>query len=353
MLPQWDWQALTLPPRNFSWRVRGNALYWSRQERDSLEAPRDFLLATSMVDLAALRGLVPSLGRVPAALYFHENQFDYPSPRQPQGLLEMQIVSLYAALASQRLLFNSEYNRQGFLDGCSALLAKLPDLVPPGIVSDLRARSQVLPVPLDLPGTAVPKPAWPGARRTGPGLPLRLVWVGRLEHDKGPDSLLCTLTELEHSGLDYEVAVAGQQFRAAPPAFETIRRDYAHRLVQFGFVADDSRYRGLLAGADVVLSTALHEFQGLAVLQAVASGALPAVPDRLVYPEIYPARFRYASFPDNPQREGRAAAELVRRLAREVRAGGSSAPDVSAFHAAGLASRYQAVLREVAAGGAG
>ena len=58
MFPDWQWQVEELPARHFAWRVRGNPLHWSQGD-DALEDPAaDMLLATSMVDLATLRGLV-------------------------------------------------------------------------------------------------------------------------------------------------------------------------------------------------------------------------------------------------------------------------------------------------------
>jgi len=41
-----------------------------------------------------------------------------------------------------------------------------------------------------------------------------------------------------------------------------------------------------LQQADVIVSTANHEFFGISVVEAIAAGAFPLVPNRLSYPEI-------------------------------------------------------------------
>lgn len=352
LFPAWHWEELTLPPRHFSWRVRGNPLFWALARREVLERDYDLLVATSMVDLATLRGLVPVLARLPALLYFHENQFDYPRRPQQRSLLEAQMVSLYGALAADRVLFNSRYNRDSFLQGCDALLARLPDFVPPGVVAAIRRKAAVLPVPLG-PGSDAGGPGyWPGRQGERLRRPLRLVWSGRFEHDKGGDRLLRLLRELDSGGPDFELAVTGQRFRDSPPAFAEIERAFSDRLVHFGYLDSRCAYRALLRGADIVVATALHEFQGLAVLEAVAAGCLPAVPARQAYPEIYPAAFHYGSHPEDPAAEALAAAALIRRLAADLAAGRAEVPDVSAFGPEALRPRYLAEL-QAAAGMAG
>jgi hypothetical protein len=127
--PEHDWTVLTLPPRHFSWRVRGNSLSWALAERERLQRSWDLVVATSMTDLSALKGMVPALAGVPALLYFHENQFAYPD-RRVQQRLEPAVVSLYAALASARVVFNSDYNRQTFLEGVTSRIRRMRNAKP-------------------------------------------------------------------------------------------------------------------------------------------------------------------------------------------------------------------------------
>ena len=73
--PEHDWTQLVLPGRYFSWRIRGNSMQWALGERATLDQPYDLVIATSMVDLASLKGFVPNLATIPSMLYFNENQF--------------------------------------------------------------------------------------------------------------------------------------------------------------------------------------------------------------------------------------------------------------------------------------
>ena len=122
---------------------------WAFGEQAALlQADYDLVIATSMTDLSSLRGFVPSLAQIPTILYFHENQFAYPATNKARANVEPQILNLYSALAADKLLFNSEFNYQSFMDGASALLKKLPDQIPTNLIERLKARASVLAVPL-------------------------------------------------------------------------------------------------------------------------------------------------------------------------------------------------------------
>ncbi|GGB93558.1 glycosyl transferase family 1 [Marinobacterium zhoushanense] len=302
--PEHQWTVLSLPARYFSWRIRGNSLSWAFGERERLSQPYDLVIATSMVDLSALRGFVPSLAATPTLVYFHENQFDYPESGREYRSVEPQILNLYNALCADRVLFNSAYNRDTLLSGADALLRKLPDQVPPGLVDQIRARSQVLHVPL-------PDVAFlPHEPVTGP---LEMVWNHRWEFDKGPELLLAAVTELQAAQVPFRLHVVGQQFRSTPPVFEQLHQRLAQsgQLGCWGHIDGIGEYRRLLQRADVVLSTALHDFQGIAVLEAVAAGCRPVVPDRLAYPELFPDDCRYAEVD-----ESRSLSQMVAQLAQ-------------------------------------
>ena len=274
-----------LPPRFFSWRHRGNSLSFSR--KPELQQSFDLIIATSMTDLSALRGLNRNLAMLPAVLYFHENQFAYPGVNNI-GLLDRQITSVYSALSAEKIVFNSEFNRTTFLNGVIQLLKKMPDEVPRDIVKCIEEASTIIPVPLDIE---------PVKWFRSPRERVRIVWNHRWEHDKGPASLLEIVNELLKQKVDFEMSLLGQQFSLYPSEFDEILQLLRtnNRSGEIGFVEDRNEYLSILASHHFVLSTADQEFQGLAIQEGIATGCIPVAPDCLCYPEYIPPEYRYSS----------------------------------------------------------
>lgn len=333
-----QWQYLALPARHFAWRIRGNALSFAMHDeyRPILEAQYDLVVATSMTDCAGLKALCPKLQDVPWLLYFHENQFAYPENAKQQGLVEMQMVTLYSALAADLCVFNSRFNKQSFFAGAKALLKKLPDYSSPTWLQATEQRACVLPVPIDVDSLVAPEPV---AARA----PLQLVWNARWEFDKGPERLLAILQELQRRDIAFQIAILGEQFREVPKVFADIERRFAQHIVHFGYAPSRQQYLSYLAAADMVLSTALHEFQGVAVLEAVSLGCLPVMPKRQVYPELFDACYLYDSHLEDIQQEAESAVETILAL----RQSGVAVPPCDAYHATQLLPRYQNLFEEL------
>ena len=285
----YHWEVLALPARYFSWRIRGNPLSWWGKHSAVLSQDFDVIVATSMVDLATLIALFPNLSHVPRLLYFHENQFAYPVSSAQHKSVEPAMVSIYAALAATRLCFNSEYNRQTFLQGVTGLLSKMPDHAPTHLAATLKRKSEVLAVPLE-------RVCFGSREKNHERAYGHIVWNHRWEYDKSPDRLLALIKKLPED-LPLTFHIVGQSFRQKPIEFTEIRQLLMERnwLGYWGYMDDVHAYRALLQRAHMVLSTAIHDFQGLSVLEAVAAGACPVVPDRLAYQELFPSAYRYAS----------------------------------------------------------
>ncbi|TDO99927.1 tRNA-queuosine alpha-mannosyltransferase domain-containing protein [Marinomonas balearica] len=309
MLNHVEWAEAILPAHYFSWRIRGNALgfAYASEFREIFSQKYDLVIATSMTDVAGLKAFLPALATVPWLLYFHENQFDYPSSRFQKGIVEMQMVTLYSALAADVCVFNSAYNRDSFLSGVSQLLKKLPDYTGENCPAVLREKSKVISVPIaqDVVDFAQYSPK----QKRVP----HIIWAARWEYDKGPDRLLAVLRQLKHDGFEFKLSVLGQGFRNQPDEFSIIAEEFKDHILNFGFLSSREDYLATLAQGDIFLSTALHEFQGLSVIEAVSQGCRPVLPRRQVYPELFGDDFTYPESKDI-KAEAASAVALIKSI---------------------------------------
>lgn len=297
-----DIDILGLPGRFWKWRMHGAAVTLARQLREGAARP-DVVVATDMLDLAGFLGLArDALAGVPVAAYFHEHQLAYPRPPMDPAWpasrrrraarpddAHYPFINLTTALAADVVLWSSDYNRRSFLDRLPVFLAGFPDHREPRAGAEVAARSEILPLGIDLSGLGAPPASAEAWRAQRPPGPPRIVWNHRWEHDKAPERFFDGLRQLDAAGLAFEVIVLGEAFVRAPAAFEAARRDLDGRFLRFGYADSRADYARWLHLADIVVSTARHEFFGVAVCEAIACGCWPLLPARLAYPEIVPA----------------------------------------------------------------
>jgi glycosyltransferase involved in cell wall biosynthesis len=286
-----------MPGRFWKWRMHGAALTMARRTRalfDSGAAP-DLVLATDMLDLATYLGLTRDLmqGR-PSLLYMHENQLAYPEADPDPGWTASRqrraarrdahypFSNLSACLAADIVCWNSAHNRDSFLAALPNFLGGFPDAQEPEALGSVAAKSQILPLGLDL---ASLDEARPEARRPGPP---RIVWNHRWEHDKDPETFFDALFALRDEGLDFEIILLGESFVREPTAFAAAREALGDRILQYGHVPSRQAYASWLWQADIVVSTARHEFFGASVCEAIHCACRPVLPAALAYPELIP-----------------------------------------------------------------
>jgi glycosyltransferase involved in cell wall biosynthesis len=117
-------------------------------------------------------------------------------------------------------------------------------------------------------------------------------------------------------------------------------------VLHFGW-ADARTYARLLWQADIVVSTALHEFFGISVVEAAYCGCFPVLPRRLAYPEVLPASHHDACLYDDFEglldrlRWALTCPDEARRVAQGLREA------VARYDWASMAPRYDAALLQV------
>jgi glycosyltransferase involved in cell wall biosynthesis len=310
------------------WRMRGAAVTLARMLRDSrldtrdrryetqlapvsglqsqVSGPRsqvsgsgsrfDLILATDMLDLATFLGLTRDItSGVPVGLYMHENQLTYPLPAGRARDLAFPWINYTSLLAADAIFFNSEFHRRALLDALPGLLGRYHDHQELDLVDTIAAKASVLPPGIDLARlddfrlsildvgfeenskSPIPNPQSPV-----------ILWNSRWEYDKAPEAFFAALRELETREVDFRVIVAGEHVDPNEPSFAAARAWLGERALGWGYAPDDAAYAARLAVADIVVSTAIQEFFGIGVIEAMYRGCLPILPRRLSYPEILP-----------------------------------------------------------------
>jgi len=287
-------RLLALPGRFWKWRMQGGAVTLARKAA-SLEAP-DLILASDMLNLPVFLALLgPRFARLPVAFYFHENQLTYPLPPGEKRDLHYGFINVASALRADALFFNSAYHMSEFFAELPRLLKHFPDYNELWLVEALRARAQVLPLGLDLARLDAARPA---EANSGPPV---LLWNHRWEYDKDPPAFFRALYTLADEGLAFSVVLLGESFRNLPAEFLDARRRLGGRILQFGYVEDPAQYARWLWRSDIVVSTAIHEFFGAAVIEACYCGCFPILPRRLSYPELVPPELHAGCLYDKPE----------------------------------------------------
>lgn len=281
-----------LPGELWRWRLRGGALPLAEQITTwiDINGQPDLLLVSGLVDVAEMLGLArrnlsPDVGVV---IYQHESQLVYPvaEGNYDNGAALRNWMSWCVA---DLVLFNSYHHMRSVTEALPGFLGSLPDATHEPMLDTVIGRFEVLPVGVNL--DAIPErdpiPTLDDSNRAS-ARPV-ILWPHRWERDKDPSAFVGALRKVRDAGLDFGLVLAGQD----PPSGSTVATDeraaaekeFADHIVASGDF-DRQEYLRHLANCDLVVSCAKHEFFGVAVVEAVASGCVPLLPNALSYPEL-------------------------------------------------------------------
>ena len=282
---------ITMPARKWKWRMRGAAIWAAMEEDNTLSEDVDIVFVSDMLSVCDLRAMLPDrLRSKPIVCYFHENQLTYPISPHDSRDYQFGMTNITSCLAATQVWCNSRFHMEEFLEASESLLRKMPDFVPAGVVSRIRSRSFIHPpaVSIDTCDTVDDPPTddSPATRQTAKAT--RILWCHRWEFDKNPEPFFDALIRLDRAGVDFELVFVGEQFRTTPTVFADSWENLKRHIVHAGFIKNRTDYLNMLASCNVVVSTAIQENFGIAVIEAILCGCQPLLPDRLAYPEVIP-----------------------------------------------------------------
>jgi glycosyltransferase involved in cell wall biosynthesis len=273
---------VTLPGHFWKWRLRGAALNFFNKTPDLFSF--DGCITTGLMRLADFKALCGAKCP-PVLIYFHESQLTYPVPPQQSLDFDLCFADISNALAADQVIFNSSFHLETFLARLPALLEKMPDHPPNWIIDAIRAKARML-----YPGCHFPENEDSPAKRDA--WPPLIIWNHRWAFDKNPQDFFDALYTVLNRGLEFRLALLGENSQVVPQPFLLAKTKLGQRIVQYGFEPSYEKYRQWLKQGSIVISTARQENFGISIVEAMRCGCIPLLPNRLAYPEILPRAFQ-------------------------------------------------------------
>ena len=294
-----DITTITLPGRHWKWRMESSA-YKFAEEYVKLNQSFDLIITTGITNLSLFKSLASTASKplAPCYLYLHETQMCYPWKTDGKDISlgrdrHYSFIELMNCITADKIFFNSKFHHNYFFESLSKFIKPFPENYFQKEIPVIENKSAVLPIALNL--TDIPT-----SRKTKSIIPV-LLWNHRWEYDKNPELFFETLMELQAEGLECKLIIAGEQFKLIPDIFNKAKDALADNIIHYGYAHSREEYIDLLMKSDILPVTSKHDFFGVSVVEAIAAGIIPLLPNRLAYPEHINSKTHPDLFYDSDQ----------------------------------------------------
>ncbi|MEM1220660.1 MAG: DUF3524 domain-containing protein, partial [Bacteroidota bacterium] len=256
------------------------------------------------------------LAAVPTILYFHENQISYPWSEYDKAHQyrnnQYGILNFSSALAADQIWFNSAFHQRDFFEKLPGFLKQFPDQNQLHRIPEIKDKSAVFHLGMNLRELLA-------LERNVATVPPLITWNHRWEYDKNPEVFFKMLFQLKDEGHAFQLAVLGEQYSKSPPIFLEAQQQLVDHIVHWGY-ADRASYHRWLQQTDFLPVTSQQDFFGGSLVEAMAAGAIPLVPNRLAFPEHIPSQHRHLLVYDSDKKLLRQMRSFLQRgVPTEVR----------------------------------
>ena len=278
-----DWTLLTLPAHHWKWRMRHAAITFNEKLATITEQNWDIIVCTDMLNITEFNGLANTfIQQLPKVIYFHENQLLYPDNHSSERDYHYAFTNFISTLCANEVWFNSDWHKNTFTDALKQWISKMPDYPQTKAIASFIEKSKT-----HYPG--IEKDCYEYRPQTEHNKKITLLWAARWENDKNPECFFNAIDLLIEKGINFKLNILGSSSVKIPLLFKQQKQKLDTYIENWGYIENRNEYLEILKKSDIIVSTATHEFFGIAVLEAVTLGCIPVIPEQLAYPETLSA----------------------------------------------------------------
>lgn len=240
----------------------------------------DVVIATEMCSYGHASTIYQLLGseNLPLILLFLEHDFAWPQSSDTKKVLAaMPMLTLASTTVANKLIFQSKYSYQSFMDGARHILLSAE-------VDKIEAKSQIVPAGVDFSGLEKNRAEKQNEIPT-------ILFNHRCDYDKNWSQFLDAVSVLHSDGIKFDLILTGSSNEKVPGELNGRIAELEDHVTHFGYVESRDEYAKLLWKSDIVCSTSLQECFGISVVEAIFTDCFPILPNRLSYPELIPSEY--------------------------------------------------------------